>query len=112
MGYSKVFLGLMITLTILNWLQAYYFRRKRLSPALEKLHRDPSDSRALEQWRGSITVILCLLESIALYGCILRIFGWSRPVSWPFFGLALITMLAWRPQLEVGAGASGAHSDQ
>jgi hypothetical protein len=111
-GYSKVFLGLMISLAILNWLQAYYFRRKRRIPVLGKLHLDPSDTRALKQWRGAIAVILSLAESIAFYGCILRLFGGSRLVSWPFFGLALILMLVWRPQLQLGAVTSGVQANQ
>jgi hypothetical protein len=105
-GYSETYLGVMICLAILNGMQAYYFRRNRLFPALDKLRQDPNDSSALKQWRGSITINLCLTEAIALYGFMLRFIGASRRVSWPFLGAALILMLVWRPQLDLRGEAS------
>jgi hypothetical protein len=111
-GYSETYLGLIICLAILNGLQADYFRRKRLFPALEKLRRDPNDSSALQQWRRSITVNLALTEEIALYGFMLRFMGASRRVSWPFFVSALILMMLWRPQLELSANVSSTEPNQ
>jgi hypothetical protein len=104
-GYSKTYLGVMICLAILNGLQACYFRRKRLIPALDKLRQNPNDSSALKQWRGSITVNLSLTEAIALYGFMLRFMGASRRVSLPFFAGALILMLVLRPQLDLAGEA-------
>jgi hypothetical protein len=104
--HSKTFLGVMIFLAFYTGLQGFYFRRKRLLPALEKLHRDPNDARALNQWRGSIVINLCLASAIAVYGIVLRFMGAGRRVSWPFFVSALILMLVWRPQLDLRGEAS------
>jgi hypothetical protein len=111
-GYSTIFLGMMIYLAIFDGLIAYYFRRKRLHPALDKLRRDPNDAGALKEWRIMTLLSLSLTFSIALYGFVLRFFGAGRPVSWPFFLLALLLMVVWRPQLELGADVSGTPANQ
>ena len=100
-GYSMTFLAGIIIVAGFDVLIAYYFRRKKLFPALEKLRRDPNDIGALKQWWGATILVLVLAVSVALYGLVLRVLGASRRVAWPFFLLALILMLAWRPQLDL-----------
>jgi hypothetical protein len=111
-GYSTTLLGALVFVAGFDALLALYFRRKRLFPSLEKLRRDSNDAGALKEWRIMTLLSLCLTFSIALYGFVLRILGAGRPVSWPFFLLALVLMVVWRPQLELGADVSGAPANQ
>jgi hypothetical protein len=82
-------------------LLAYFMRRKKLSPALEKLRANSDDSEALKSWRSIILVSLILAEAVALFGLLIRIMGGSRGASWPFFLVALILMVIWGPRLAV-----------
>lgn len=82
-------------------LLAYFIRRKKLSPALEKLRVNPDDSEALKSWRFTILISLILAETVALFGLLIRITGGSRGASWPFFLVALILMVIWGPRLSV-----------
>jgi hypothetical protein len=78
---------------------ARYFHAKKAIPAMEKIRRAPNDAEALKQWRAGILVTLVLVLSVALYGFVLRILGAGRRVAWPFFAVALIFLLVWRPNL-------------
>lgn len=111
-GYSKTFPGTLALVAVFDGLIALYFRRKRLSPALEKLRRDSNDTGALKEWRFSTLLSLVLAESIALYGFVLQFMGASRRVSWPFFISALILMMVWRPQFELSANVSSTQPNQ
>ena len=105
-GVSATFLAGIVLVASFDLLLAYFFRLRRLSPALEKLRSDPNDANALKQWRGAHILILVLTMSVALYGLVLRAMGAGRRVAWPFFVLALIMMLLWRPQLDLSADGS------
>jgi hypothetical protein len=105
-NYSPAFPIAIAVLGILDVNVAYFIRRKRLYPALGKLRQDPNDSDGLKQWRSSTMVSLVLVLTIGLYGLVLRFFGAARLVSWPFYLVALILMLVWRPQLELRGEAS------
>jgi hypothetical protein len=109
-GYSMTFLAGIIIVAGFDVLMAYYFRRKKLFPALEKLRRDPNDIQALKQWWGATILVLVLTMSVALYGLALRVLGASRRVAWPFFLLALILMFLWRPQLDLSGSVPEAGS--
>jgi hypothetical protein len=111
-GYSSVFLGVIASVAVFDAFLAFYFRRKRLFPALEKLHLYANDTGALKEWRFSIILSLALTESIALYGFVLRILGASRRVSWPFFLASWILMLVWRPRLDLRGAASNTEVSQ
>jgi hypothetical protein len=86
---------------------AYYFRRTKLVPASERLRLDPGDPEALKQWRASTIVSLVLALSVGLYAFVLRFLGAPRIVSAPFYAGALILLLIWRPNLELGPEAPG-----
>jgi hypothetical protein len=109
-GFSTTFLIGIVFVASFDVLVAYHFRRKTIFPASEKLRRDPNDMEALKQWRKATIVVLVLAMSIGLYGLILRVLGASRRVAWPFFLLALILMLAWRPQLDLSGDVPIAES--
>ena len=93
-------------------LLAYYFRRAKLRPAVEKLRRDSNDSGGLIQWRQHTLVSLILALSISLYGFALRFLGAPPRVAWGFYVAALILLLAWRPNLELPVGASAGIGNQ
>jgi hypothetical protein len=82
-------------------LLTFYFKRKRLQPAVEKLRLDPLDPSALKQWRGATVLILALSMSVGLYGLALRSLGAGRLISWPFYVMSLILMFIWWPQLDL-----------
>jgi hypothetical protein len=84
----------------------YAFRRIKLNPALRKLRVEPNDSDALKQWRSSTMVSLVLALTVGFYGLVLRFLGAVRLVSWPFYLVALILFLVWRPQLDHGGEAA------
>lgn len=91
---------------------AYYFRRTKLAPALERLRLDPNDSEALKQWRYSTLVSLVLTLSVGLYGFTLRFLRAPQKVAWSFYLVALILLLIWRPTLALPAEAPGMPRDQ
>jgi len=105
-NYWPAFPIAIAVLGILDVNVAYFIRRVKLYPALEKLRKDPNDSDGLKQWRSSTMVSLVLALTIGLYGLVLRFFGAARLVSWPFYLGALILMLMWRPQLDLGGEGS------
>lgn len=96
----------------LDGLVAYYFRRSKLEPALDKLRRNQNDQDALKQWRFATILSLVLALSIGLYGFALRFLGASRRVSWSFFLVALILMLLWRPKIELASEIPSGPSNQ
>jgi hypothetical protein len=87
----------------LELILAYYSRAKRAIPAIEKLQRDPNDAVAMLQWRSGTILSMVLAMSVALYGLVLRTVGAGRRVSWPFFLVALIFLMVWRPRLDLNS---------
>jgi uncharacterized membrane protein len=96
----------------LDGVLAYYFRRSKLEPALDKLRRNQNGPDALKQWRFATILSLVLALSIGLVGFTLRFLGASRRVSWSFFLVALFLMLLWRPKLELASETPGAPAGQ
>jgi hypothetical protein len=99
--YPTKFLIVIAVVGLIAVPDAHLFRRRRLRPALEKLHQDPADPEALKRWEASTVLCLALLEVVALSGFALRFFGASRLISWCFYVLALILMLRWTPKLDL-----------
>ena len=99
--FSIAFLKVIVIACAGDVLVAYYFRRKKVLPALEKLRRDPNDGGALKLWREGTIVVAVLAVSVALFGFVLRFMGAGRRFSWPFFLVGLVLMLIWRPQLDL-----------
>jgi heme/copper-type cytochrome/quinol oxidase subunit 3 len=100
-GITPSFISIIGVLACFELMIANYFRSKRTIPAMEKLRLEPNDADALKQWRAGIILTLVLVMSVALYGVVLRSLGASRRFAWPFFVVALIFMLMWRPQLDL-----------
>lgn len=91
---------------------AYYFRRTKLYPALEKLHLAPSDPEALKNWRFSTLLTMALVLPIAIYGFVLRFLGAPRNVAVSFYSAALILLVVWRPKLELRPEKPGLPGNQ
>src|SRR6267378_3263264 len=63
-GLSMAFLSGIVIVSASDVLVAYYFRRKRVLPALEMLRRDPNDGGALKLWREGNMVAFVLAVSV------------------------------------------------
>lgn len=109
---SPTLLVAIAVVAILDVQIAYAFRRITLYPALRKLRLDPNNSDALKRWRSSTMVSLVLALTVGLYGLVLRFLGAARLVSWPFYLAALILILVWSPQLDLGAEAANTDTAQ
>ncbi|HSA92892.1 MAG TPA: hypothetical protein VLE48_07765 [Terriglobales bacterium] len=72
-------------------------RKRMLAPAMDLLRRNPDDTAALGRWRAANLISLALCESLALYGFVLRFLGASTFEAAPFFAVAFVLMLAFRP---------------
>jgi hypothetical protein len=77
---------------------AIYFRRTKLEPAVESLQSNPSDAKALQQWRIGGILTATLLDAVALFGFTLRFLGAGPKASVPFYIVAIGMMLLWWPQ--------------
>jgi hypothetical protein len=108
---AAVFYGITVAASF-DVLIAYYLRRTKFAPAFEKLRLDPDDSSALKQWRSSTLVSVVVTLSVGLYGYVLRFLGAPRSVSWSFYLVALILLLIWKPNLELGIEAPGAPNNK
>jgi hypothetical protein len=111
-GISEFLVAVIAVVACLDLLLARYFRSKWTITAMAKLRQDPNDANALKQWRAGTLLGLVLAMSVALYGVVLRVLGASRRIAWPFFFVALIFMLVWRPQVEADAHVQDAGSFQ
>src|SRR5579864_3723804 len=80
---------------------ALVVRSRMVTPAQEKLRDQTDDVEALKRWRIGSLVSLVLVESVALYGFVLRFMGGTRTQSWPFYLAAILIMLVWTPRLDL-----------
>lgn len=77
------------------------FRGKLIRPAVETLQRSPHDSAALEQWmRGNILSLVFAL-TVALYGVMIRVMGFSWNIAACFFVAGFLLLLWWTPRMEL-----------
>jgi uncharacterized membrane protein YfcA len=98
-----------IALTILLVGIAMFFRLRMVRPAAEALRLRPEDAQMLARWRTGSLISLVLCEAVGLYGFALRVLGGEFSLSAPFYAVAILLMLAWRPRLDVSRpGESGA----
>jgi len=104
-----LFHRMFIALTILLVGIAMVFRVRMVGPAAETLRLRPEDAQMLTRWRTGSLVSLVLCEAVGLYGFALRVLGGEFLLSAPFYAVAILLMLVWRPRLEVSRpGQSGA----
>jgi uncharacterized membrane protein len=80
---------------------ALVIRSRMVNPAKQKLELDAADSGALNRWRIGTLISLVLVESVALYGLVLRVMGSTRSQTWPFYLTAILIMVIWTPSLDL-----------
>ncbi len=92
---------------VVNVLIAFFAQYRVVRPAGDALRLRPDDAESLGRWRAGNLISLVLCESVALFGFVLRLLGGTVLVSAPFYSVAILLMLVWRPRLEVSrAGAA------
>jgi hypothetical protein len=85
---------------------ALVVRSRMVNPAKERLELDGADSGALNRWRVGTLFSLVLVESVALYGFVLRVMGGTRSQTWPFYLAAIFIMVIWTPNLDLDSSGS------
>jgi F0F1-type ATP synthase membrane subunit c/vacuolar-type H+-ATPase subunit K len=76
----------------------FIVRRFTIGKAVEVLSINPEDAGALGRWRVGYIVSLALSESVALFGFVLRMLGFSLGQVAPFYLAAGILMLFCMPR--------------
>jgi len=84
-------------------LVAFGYRMKMLSSATETLRRNPQDAQALFRWRQAQILIAVLLQSIGLFGFVLRFMGGSFSLAFPFYTASILLLLLLAPRQVVDA---------
>lgn len=77
---------------------AYFWRVRKLSPAVERLRVAPDDAGALAQWRGGSIVSVTMLETVVLFGFALYMLGATTIQVAPFVIVPFVTMILWFPK--------------
>jgi hypothetical protein len=77
---------------------AFFFRTKKIQPAMEALQLNPNDLSALKQWRNGALVTAVMMEATVLFGFVLRVMGASLKTSLPFYAVGVGLMILWWPQ--------------
>jgi len=90
-----------IPLLILTPGVAAVIRQRMVSPAEEALRLRPDDLPALGRWRAGNLISYVLCEAVALYGFVLRMLGHTLWQAGPFYAVAMLLMMVWRPRLQV-----------
>jgi F0F1-type ATP synthase membrane subunit c/vacuolar-type H+-ATPase subunit K len=97
-GFTVVAMGMMLIALIV--------RSRMVGPARERLEAAADDLDALKRWRLGTLISFVLIESVALYGFVLRVLGATRSQAAPFYLAAIVTMLIWTPRLDLGSSGS------
>jgi len=105
-GFILIALGIFDVWSALSW------RRRRLQKARQTLVMNPSDAGAVKRWYGASLALLRGCESLALYGCLLRVWGGGTlPQAIPFYICALILLLVFAPRRVNGQVSANGNQD-
>jgi hypothetical protein len=96
-GDLRLMRGLLSAMALLSAGFAVVFRKRVLEPAADSLRLRPEDAAALVRWRAAHIISFALCESVALFGLVLRFLGATTFEAAPFFAVAFVLMLAFRP---------------
>jgi hypothetical protein len=77
---------------------AFLVRTKMVRPALDALQLRPDDASSLARWSSGSIYSYILIESVVLFGFVLRFLGGTLAQSAPFYAVGIGLMLLWRPQ--------------
>jgi hypothetical protein len=81
----------------------FVVRRTLVMPSEGVLRERPDDAVSLTRWKSGYIVTFALCETLALFGLVLRLMGFTLFQVWPFYlgGFALMLFFAPRaPQAE------------
>jgi hypothetical protein len=93
---------LLIALAIFDIWSAFSWRRRRLQKACQVVLMSPGDAGAVRRWHHANLILLIGCESLALYGCLLRVWGGGTlPQAVPFYICALILLLVYTPDVSL-----------
>ncbi len=76
-------------------------RRVLVLRAERTLATQPLDAAARQRWRAGYIVTYALSETVALYGFVLRMMGFSLSQVLPFYAVSLILMMFFSPRRPV-----------
>ena len=76
-------------------------RAKLLRPAVARLEQSPGDSLALAQWQRGQLLSMVFATTVALYGVVIRVMGFSWNIAAWFFVAGFLLLLWWTPRLEL-----------
>jgi hypothetical protein len=89
-----------VILAILSLIQFSWFRRKRYSSALALVRKQPENIDAVRRWMNSWIVLLCLAESVTVFGFFFRVGDKTLEQSLPFYAVgALLILWLWPRQV-------------
>ena len=80
-------------------------RRTLVLQSAAALAARPNDAATLNRWRTGYVMTYALSESIALFGLILRLIGFSLSQVWSFYIAAFILLLFFRPRRPLSEAA-------
>jgi len=74
-------------------------RRTLVLQSAATLASRPNDAATLNRWRAGNIMTYALAESIALFGLVLRLIGFTLSQVWSFYIAAFILLLFFGPRL-------------
>jgi hypothetical protein len=108
----KIFGLLLLALAIFDIWSSFTWRRRRLQRACRALLLSPSDAGAVKRWHHASLLLLIGCESLALYGCLLRVWGGGTLTqAIPLYICALILLLVFVPRRLAGQAPAQANQD-
>ncbi len=77
---------------------ALLVRARMVAPATADLMRRPDDSAAWNRWRAGHLFTLVMLETVVLFGFVLRMLGGTFRQAALFYGIGLVLLLIFTPR--------------
>jgi hypothetical protein len=78
-------------------------RARLIPPSIDALEKDPEDRMALQNWRKGCIISFTHAMTLALFGLVIKFLGESWVIAGPFFGVAVLLLMIWRPKLEISS---------
>jgi hypothetical protein len=102
----------LLALAAYNIWSAFSWRRRQLQKATQFLLQRPNEAKAVKRWHSANLVLLLNIESLALFGCLLRAWGGGTLLqAVPFYSCSLIFMLVFTPRYPSGQIHADAKDD-
>ena len=89
---------ILIALAALNIWTALSTSRRSVQQEHEALRVRPEDTKAIIRWRAATIASLVVCEPLALYGCVLRVWGGTFLEAVPFYACGLLLLFAFTPR--------------